>query len=104
MVCFQKLAGMPSGTGKSGPHAGWGLDVQEPIQLPASAALDAGENPTAAAAKATAKNAALTFATADTRSETRRSSMPSSPNRLDSRHTHLRCAKPATDFSPRRER
>ncbi len=61
MVWFHKLAGMPSGTGKSGPQAGCGLDVQEPIQLPASAARDAGENP-ATTTSANAKHAVRQFA------------------------------------------
>jgi hypothetical protein len=71
---------MPSGTGKSGPHAGCGLDAHEPIQLPASAALEAGENPTTPAS-ANAKHAArqLTFAMADAQLETTRSFMSSSP-------------------------
>ncbi len=70
IVCFHRLAGMPSGTGKSAPHSGWGLDVQEPIQLPASAALEAGENPTPAAS-ASAKHAVrqFTFAMADAQRE-----------------------------------
>jgi hypothetical protein len=73
------LAGMPSGTGKSAPQAGCGLDVQEPIQLPASAAIEAGENPTAAAS-ASAKHPArqLTFAKADAQLETTRLFMSSS--------------------------
>src|SRR5215475_10402621 len=80
MVCFQKLAGMPSGTGKSGPHAGWGLDVQEPIQLPASAACEAGENPTTVASvNATHAVRQLTFAIADAQRKTRWSLMFSSP-------------------------
>ena len=84
MVCFHKFAGMPSGTGKSGPHAGWGLDVHEPIQLPASAALEAGENPTTPAS-ARAKHAVrqLTFAMADARRETTRSFISSSPISLN---------------------
>jgi hypothetical protein len=35
---------MPMGTGKSGAHTGCGLDVQEPIQLPASAAREPDES------------------------------------------------------------
>src|ERR1700722_13539621 len=102
MVCFQRLAGIPRGTGKSGPQAGCGLDVHEPIQLPASAALESGENPTtAASARAKHPVRQLTFAMADAQLETRRSFMPSSPHIFEPlANTHLQRVAGA-EFLPR---